>query len=91
MDNAIKALTAFTILAVGFGCATTEVRDEGIRTDPTHRWVTELDVSRTKYNFDNKACAEESMVDVEAVRVSDPEFTAYEHCMTARGYDLATY
>ena len=86
----IKILAAVASLAVLIGCvAQGDVEDT--QRDPTHRWVTELEVSRAKYNFDNKTCTDEATLDVATARESDPEFAAYERCMAQKGYRLATY
>ena len=84
-----KTVAALAALGGAFGCATTEPREPS--TTPTHRWVAEIDVSRAKYNFDNRSCAEAAQVDVGATAKSAPTFLAYERCMEERGYRLATY
>ena len=90
MHIAIKTLAALAALVALSGCiARSQVTAD--QRDPTHRWVTQMEVSRAKYNFDNKTCTDEAMLNVETVRESDPEFVAYEQCMADKGYNLATY
>ena len=89
MKMLIKACAAISVLGFAFGCSTTGTQEPS--GTPTHRWVSELDVSRAKYNFDNKRCSETARVDVGATKKSEPEFIAYERCMQDRGYRLATY
>lgn len=88
MNQATRALFAMAALAVIAGCA---VASQSAGQQPTHRWVAEADVSRAKYNFDHKACADAATLDVKAVRKSAPEFAAYERCMADKGYSLASY
>jgi len=89
MKTLANAFAAVSALGVALGCSTTNPQEPSIT--PTHRWVSELDVSRAKYNFDNKRCTETARVDVGTTRKSEPEFIAYERCMQERGYRLATY
>ena len=89
MKTLTKALAAISALGLVFGCSTTATEESSMT--PTHRWVSELDVSRAKYNFDNRRCAETARVDVGATKKSEPEFIAYERCMQGKGYRLATY
>ena len=89
MKTLAKTSAAVAASGVALGCSTTETQEPNIT--PTHRWVSELDASRAKYNFDNKRCAETARVDVGAAHKSSPEFVAYERCMQDRGYRLATY
>lgn len=89
MKTLAQTLAAVLALGVALGCSTTNTQEPSIT--PTHRWVSELAVSRAKYNFDNKRCAEATRVDVGTTRKSEPEFLAYERCMQERGYRLATY
>ena len=89
MKTLTKTLAAILALGVAFGCSTTNTQEPSMT--PTHRWVSELDVSRAKYNFDNRRCAETANVDVGTANKSSPAFIAYERCMQARGYRLATY
>lgn len=89
MKTLAKTLAAVSALGAAFGCSTTNTQEPNIT--PTHRWVSELDVSRAKYNFDNRLCAETASVDVGTTKKSEPEFIAYERCMQERGYRLATY
>ena len=102
MEKLMKAMMAVAAVAaagIGAGCAAVGAPEADA---PTHRWVTQKDVSSTKYNFDNKVCAEESTVDFHAAHNGDggnaahlrhgtPEFAHYEQCMQSKGYDLATY
>ena len=90
MHIAIKTLAAVAALLVLSGCMS-QSPITADQPDPTHRWVTQMEVSRAKYNFDNKTCTDEAMLNVATVRESDPEFVAYERCMAERGYNLATY
>ncbi len=103
MAKKIKMLAALTAVALGFGCTTSSTDDRGgsLGVNPTHRWVSELDVSRTRYNFDNKRCADQAAMSAaldrhadrsaEGIRTTDPEFRSYQRCMESRGYTLATY
>ena len=50
-----------------------------------------MDVSKARYNFDNKRCADAADVDVGATSKSAPAFIAYEQYMEQRGYNPATY
>ena len=97
--KAMMAAAAMAVAAFGVGCASTGAPEAGA---PTHRWVAQEDVSSTKYNFDNKVCAEESTADFHAAHNGDggnaahlrhgtPEFAHYEQCMQGKGYELATY
>ena len=90
MHIAIRSLATVAGLAALSGCMAQDPITAD-QPDPTHRWVTQMEVSRAKYNFDNKTCTDEAMLDVETVRESDPEFADYERCMAERGYNLATY
>ena len=90
MHTAIKTLVAVVAIAALSGCMAQSNVDQSHH-EPTHRWVTQMEVSRAKYNFDNKACTDEAMLNMEKARESDPEFVAYERCMTQKGYNLATY
>ena len=84
-----KALIALgLVVAVACGCATKPQPQVDM---PTHQWVTDLDVSKARYNFDNKHCAAEARVDVGATGKFEPAFIAYERCMEDRGYRLSTY
>ena len=93
--NAVKLWVAAIVVAAVCGCATTAVDNQR----PTHRWVTEADVSQARYNFDRTQCRvgmgdEDQAKDVAhelGLRRSDPEFVAYQLCMERRGYQLATY
>ena len=89
MKTLTKAVAALLALGVAYGCSTTTTPEPGAT--PTHRWVSEFDVSRAKYNFDNSHCAEDARVDVGATSKSAPAFVAYERCMKERGYRLSTY
>ena len=89
MNQAMKAPFAVAALAVLAGCAA--AAPQSAERQPTHRWIAEGDVSRAKYNFDHKACADEATLDVNAARKSAPEFVAYERCMADKGYSLASY
>jgi len=89
MKTLAKTFAAISALGLASACSTTATQEPS--GTPTHRWVSELDVSRAKYNFDNKRCAETARVDVGATKKSEPEFIAYERCMQDRGYRLATY
>ena len=89
INTLTRTLAGFLVAGVAFGCSTTQTSDPSV--SPTHRWIAEMDVSRTKYNFDNRRCADEASVEVGATRKSAPAFTAYERCMEGRGYKLATY
>lgn len=103
MARKIKMLAVLAAMVLGFGCSTapTVDRAENLGVTPTHRWVSELDVSRTRYNFDNKRCADQAAMSValgrhagrsnEGIRTTDPEFRSYQRCMESRGYTLATY
>ena len=86
----IKNLAAVAALVVLSGCVA-QGNVEDAQPDPTHRWVSQFEVSRAKYNFDNKTCTDEATLDVQTARESDPEFAAYERCMSRKGYRLATY
>ena len=90
MNTVIKILSAVVVLAVLSGCVAQSNVDAG-QHEPTHRWITQMEVSRAKYNFDNKACTDEAMLNIETARESDPEFVTYERCMAKKGYSLATY
>ena len=90
MHSAIKTLGAVVALVALSGCMV-QSNVEVPEREPTHRWVTQMEVSRAKYNFDNKTCTEEAMLNAETVRESDPEFATYERCMAGKGYNLATY
>ena len=85
----IKNLAVVAVLAALAGCVT-QGNGKDAQPDPTHRWVSQFEVSRAKYNFDNKTCTDEATLDVATARESDPEFAAYERCMSAKGYRLAT-
>lgn len=89
MKTLAKTFAAISALGLASGCSTTAMEEPSM--SPTHRWVSELDVSRAKYNYDNRSCAETARVDVGATKKSEPEFIAYERCMQDRGYRLATY
>ena len=89
MNTLGKTVAALAALGVAYGCSTTDTREP--TATPTHRWVSEIDVSRAKYNFDNRRCAEDARVDVGATPKSAPAFVDYERCMEERGYRLATY
>lgn len=89
MAHVIKVIAAVALVAAGFGCATTDVGED--RLSPTHRWVAQKDVSKAKYNFDNKRCTDESSIDDGPLTKSSPEFIAYERCMEGRGYKLASF
>lgn len=103
MAQQLKLLPMVLPMLLVFGCASTPVQEEPVDPSltPTHRWVSDLDVSHARYNFDNTRCAEEAAMGVvrerhadsgsEAIRRTDPEFQAYERCMQSRGYTLATY
>ena len=90
-----KLWVAVIAVATVCGCATTAVDNQR----PTHRWVTEADVSQARYNFDRTQCrvemgdedqAEDAVREI-GLRRSDPGFAAYQLCMEQRGYQLATY
>lgn len=93
--RAFKMWMASIAVATICGCATAPVDNQR----PTHRWVTEADVSQARYNFDRTQCRAEAgsggqaqdVVEGPGVRRSDPEFAAYQLCMEGRGYQLATY
>ena len=90
MANAIRLLAAIGLLVVASGCHTTQGASE--RTTPTHRWLaTEPGAMQERYTLHHSKCVEQTGVNPEAIRRSDPAFERYEQCMTAKGYTLATY
>lgn len=62
--KAMMALAAGAVVGGSAGCASTGASEPSAA--PTHRWVAQTDVSSAKYNFDNKLCAEQSMVEFHA-------------------------
>ena len=90
MAKVIKALAATLLLAVGSGCQSTQ--DAGERVGPTHRWLpTDEGTTQARYNLHHNKCVEETGVNPQAIRRTDPAFPHYEQCMITKGYTLATY
>lgn len=62
--QAMMAAVAMAAAGIGTGCAAIDAPEPNAT--PTHRWVAQMDVSSAKYNFDNKLCTEQSMVEFHA-------------------------
>ena len=87
MEKLNRAMTAMVVAlaaVIGAGCASVGGGEPSAT--PTHRWVAQTDVSSAKYNFDNKLCAESSMVELRGTEVVAAP--SQEHSQDAHGEAL---
>ena len=87
LNRAMMAVVVALAAVIGAGCASVGGGEAGAT--PTHRWVAQMDVSSAKYNFDNKLCAESSMVELRGTEVVAAP--TQEHSQDAHGADAEVH